>query len=286
MSNTIHAIQMKLKQLSKSQKKNHQLTLTRYFQERLLYRLSKSEFRNNFFLKGGALVYALEQETSRPTLDIDLLAEKVRIDNQSISNIFQKVCSIEYPDDGIVFKTAEIETTEIVKEEKYSGIRVKIPVTLGKIKQRMQIDIGFGDTIVPAPILMDYPSLLGMEHPNIYAYSVESLVAEKFEAMIDLAELNSRMKDFYDIYKILRREGYDKAILEIAIATTIKQRETILPKEHPIFTEEFANDKSRGIQWKNFLRKTSLGEEISFSEVMSLIGIKLKPIYDTIQNQR
>jgi len=132
-----------------------------------------------------------------------------------------------------------------VKEGKYSGIRVKVPVSLGNINQRMQIDIGFGDSIFPAPVEMNYPTILDMEEPNIFAYSVESLVAEKFEAMIDLSEANSRMKDFYDIFRILQSDRCNKDHLNPAIATTIKRRQTPISENHPLFTEAFANDEMR-----------------------------------------
>ena len=136
MNDNAQSIQMKLKHLSKTQNRNHQLTLTRYFQERLLFRLSISKYKKNFFLKGGALIYALEKELSRPTLDLDLLAKKIKSDNLIIHKIFETVCSIEFPEDGVIFDAKRIETSEIVKEGKYSGIRIKVPVSLGKIKSK------------------------------------------------------------------------------------------------------------------------------------------------------
>lgn len=122
MSNTIHSIQMKLKQLSKIQKKNHQLTLTRYFQERLLYRLSKSEFRNNFFLKGGALIYALEQETSRPTLDIDLLAEKVRIDINLFQAYFKKSVALHILPTELCLRQQKLKQLKSLKKKNIQGL--------------------------------------------------------------------------------------------------------------------------------------------------------------------
>jgi len=283
MSKNIQSIQMKLKHLSKIKNRNHQLTLTRYFQERLLFRLSVSTYKNHFYLKGGALVYALEKEESRPTLDLDLLAQKVPPTHQVLKEIFQTICSLDYSKDGVLFDTAKIETIEIVKEGKYSGIRIKIPAGLGKIQQRMQLDIGFGDIIIPGPVEMDYPTLLEMEIPNIFAYSVESLVAEKFEAMIDLSELNSRMKDFYDVYKILGSGNFNEKNLKTAIAATIQRRETILPEEHPLFTLNFAIDKMRNAQWNAFLVKANLNQTISFSEVMEVIKKELEPFYKEVQ---
>lgn len=283
MINIAQSIQAKLKQLSQAKNRNHQQTLTRYFQERLLFRLSVSKYKNNFFLKGGALIYALEKEVSRPTLDLDLLAKKIKSDTKIVQEIFKTVCSITFPEDGVLFDAEKIEASEIVKDGRYSGIRVKLTASLGQIKQRMQIDIGFGDVIVPAPVEMNYPTLLEMEIPVIYAYSVESLISEKFEAMIDLSELNSRMKDFYDVFRILQKGDFDKDNLQIAITQTCKNRGTILPENHPLFTKEFAGDNTRNIQWKAFLKKANLDQSISFEEVMDLIGKELKPIYKEIQ---
>ncbi len=286
MINIAQSIQTKLKDLSKAKNRNHQQTLTRYFQERLLFRLSVSKYKNNFFLKGGTLIYALEKELSRPTLDLDLLAQKIKSDTQVIHKIFETVCRIKFPEDGVVFDTKKIETSEIVKEGKYSGIRIKVPVSLGRINQRMQIDIGFGDIIFPAPVEMDYPTLLDMESPIIKAYSTESLVSEKFEAMIDLSELNSRMKDFYDVFRILRKGNFDKGNLKKAIIQTFKNRATVLPDNHPLFTKDFAEDNTRNIQWKAFLRKANLDQSISFDAVMNLIAFELEPIYNEIRENR
>ncbi len=283
MNDIAQSVQMKLKHLSKTKNRNHQLTLTRYFQERFLFRLSISKYKNNFFLKGGALIYALEKELSRPTLDLDLLAKKIKSDTQIVHGIFRTVCNITFAEDGVLFDADKIETLEIVKEGRYSGIRVKVPASLGKINQRMQIDIGFGDVIIPAPVEMNYPTLLEMQIPLIYAYSVESIVSEKFEAMIDLSELNSRMKDFYDVYKILKKGNFDKGYLKKAIAQTINTRETIMPDDHPIFTKNFATDNMRNIQWKAFLKKANLDQSILFEEVMSVIKEELKPIYNEIR---
>lgn len=282
MSNIMMSIQVKLKQLSKASNKNHQLMLTRYFQERLLFRLSISKYKSNFFLKGGALIYALEKEASRPTLDIDLLAKQISADQIVIADIFKTIANIPYHADGVVFDSNNLEIAEIIKNEKYSGIRVKLMATLGKIKQRTQIDIGFGDIIFPKPIEMEYPTLLKMENPVIYVYSIESLIAEKFEAMIDLSEANSRMKDFYDVFKILEKGNFAQNHLSTAIEKTFAKRKTALVKNHPLFTESFANDEFRNKQWQAFLRKANLDTNLKFSEVMAKISDDLRSVYNEI----
>lgn len=285
MKNRVESIKAKLRNISKTSNKNHQLTLTRYFQERLLYRLSKSVYKDHFFLKGGVLIYALEGEASRPTLDLDLLARKIAADGDLIKNIFQEVCSLDYEEDGVNLEAGSIETSIIAKEGNYSGVRVKVRVSLGNIKQRLQIDLGFGDVIVPGPIKMMYPTLIEMDQPEVWAYSTESLIAEKFEAMIDLAELNSRMKDFYDVYRILSRANYNLQSLEEAITRTIQRRGTPLSDNHPIFKKSFHQDERRLLQWAAFLRKADLDASLPFSEVMKIIKEKLEPIYKRVQEQ-
>jgi predicted nucleotidyltransferase component of viral defense system len=279
MKNSIKSIQAKLRNVSRAGNKNHQLTITRFFQERFLFRLSQSAFKNHFYLKGGVLIYALEGQASRPTLDLDLLARKTEANQAKIKSIFQKVCGMEYDEDGVTFDATAITTTEIAKEGNYSGIRVKVMAYLGNIRQGMQIDIGFGDIVIPGPVNIRFPTLLEMDAPELLAYSVESLIAEKFEAMIDLAEFNSRMKDFYDVYRILQARQYNEKLLKQAIAKTMARRGTAISTDHAIFSDEFKNDERRRSQWRAFLRRANLNEGLAFSEVMGLIKERLKPIY-------
>jgi predicted nucleotidyltransferase component of viral defense system len=217
MSNSIHALQDKLRNVAKSSGKDFQLILTRYFQERLLFRLSQSSYYEHFCLKGGALLYALERETSRPTLDVDLLSLKIRMDKTRFAAIFQQICTIPFPEDGVMFDTEKIGISEIMEQRRYAGLQIKIPVSLGNMRQWMKVDIGFGDVVIPPPEKMTYPTLLDMEAPEIKAYSPETVIAEKFEAMIDLAESNSRMKDFYDVYQLLANRRYKADVLKMAM---------------------------------------------------------------------
>ena len=282
MKNLILSIQGKLRQLAQLDGKNYQLILIRYFQERLIYRLSVSNYQENFCLKGGALLYALEQEKSRPTLDIDLLGLKMSAEHAYLINVFIEICKIHDEQDGVIFNKSSLTATEITKEGKYSGVRVKVEAQLGNIRQNLQIDIGFGDIIIPKPILMVYPTLLEMNMPHIWAYSIESVIAEKFEAMIDLAETNSRMKDFYDVFQLLQSSNIQVEILNEAIVQTFRRRQTKFNRLHPLFYESFAKDEKRNQQWLAFLRKTKLNETIDFQEVMRIIKINLLPIYENV----
>jgi len=286
MKNNVASIQSRLKQIAQEEGKAYQLILTRYFQERLLFRVFSSDYALNFCLKGGALLYALEQEKSRPTLDIDFLALQLSNEASRLIEVFTEIGAIEYDVDGVALDTRTLTAIPITNEGAYPGIRLKIGASLGNIRQAMQIDIGFGDVVTPAPTRMDYPTLLAMESPQVQAYSIETIIAEKFEAMIDLAQINSRMKDFYDVYRLLQGEQYEESMLSQAVANTFEWRQTVAKLGHPLFTEDFATDKKRTGQWMSFLRKSGLDTRLEFTEVMKMIIQKLQPIYHRIANMK
>ncbi len=271
------SIKDKLKAYSKSKGKVHQNTIVKFFQERFLFRLSKSKYRDNFLLKGGALAYTFSGEESRHTRDIDFLLTQLSAETEFLKSVFAEIAEID-GDDGVIFKASSIKAETITKEGNYSGTRIKIEARLGKISQQIQIDIGVGDYVTPGPQEITYPTILEeLEAPKLSAYSIETLVAEKFNAMIDLGAFNSRMKDFYDIYKFV--EACDSNILEDAVNNTFERRETRWTRNHPVFQDEFYTDKSRLKQWEIFLKKNQL-DNIDFSLVKSKIIENLYPIYE------
>lgn len=282
MKNTVASIQHQLKQLAIAEGKAYQLVLTRYFQERLLFRLATSVYNDQFCLKGGALLYAMEGQKSRPTLDIDLLAMGLTRETDRLPPIFSEIGGIDYETDGVVFDSTRLTAESITKEGPYPGVRLKLPASLGNIRQVLQIDVGFGDVVVPNPVRMSYPTLLAMEQPQLLAYSPETVIAEKFDAMIDLAEINSRMKDFYDVYRLLAAQHYTEPTLEEAISQTLRWRQTILQANHPLFSVHFATHPPRVRQWEVFLKKTGLADSLPFMDVMEVIRAKLLPIYQTL----
>ncbi len=282
MKNTIASIQHQLKQLALSEGKAYQLILTRYFQERLLFRLAASPYNAHFCLKGGTLLYAIEREKSRPTLDIDFLALRLTRETNRLPDIFREIAAVVCDTDGVTFDTAIPTAEPITKAGPYPGVRLKLPVSLGNIRQLLQIDIGFGDIVTPAPVRMTYPTLLAMEEPQVLAYSPETVIAEKFDAMIDLAEMNSRMKDFYDVYRLLTSARYEERILTEAIRQTFRWRQTVVMANHPLFSPVFATDPRRISQWQAFLRKTTLTDSLPFGDVMQVITRTLWPIYEML----
>lgn len=282
MSNSIQSIQDRLRKVAKATGKDFQLILTRYFQERLLFRLSKTRHREHFCLKGGALLYALERETSRPTLDIDLLSMKIGLDKALFLEIFREICTVSYPADGVQADAEKIAVTEIMEQRRYAGLRIKVPVSLGTMRQMMSIDIGFGDVATPNPDWMVYPTLLDMDAPEIKAYSPETVIAEKFEAMIDLAESNSRMKDFYDVWQLLSQRRFDADTLQKAIAQTFANRKTTLTHNHPIFQTAFVEDVGRNKLWEGFLHRSKLDTSPAFHEVLAVIREHLQGVYEAL----
>jgi predicted nucleotidyltransferase component of viral defense system len=279
--NPAAAIRAKLLTLSKKEGQTFQLLLIRYFQERLLYRLSQSDFQHQFCLKGGALLYAWEGLKSRPTKDVDLLGLNLSADAEKLKQIFGKLATIAYPEDGVLFEQP-METEEISKEGGYKGIRIHLEARLDSIRQRLQVDIGFGDRIIPSPMIITYPTLLKMESPKVWAYSVESVIAEKFEAMLDLGAANSRLKDFYDVYQLLQKADYQKHLLAEAIRETCLCRGTAYQDLHSLFTKAFAEDTSRHKQWQAFLKRAGISPVISFEEVMEKITKELRLHYEAL----
>lgn len=206
MKNIVASIKGRLLQIARTEEKTHQLLLLRFFQERLLYRLSRSKYRGDFYLKGAGFLYALEGEKSRVTRDLDFLGSNITGEHKKLRNIFSEIIRQDYQADGVTFDERSMTTETINKDGDYKGTRINLMAYLGTTSQKIQIDIGFGDTIVPGPTLMDYPVILDLAVPKIYTYSIESTIAEKFEAMISLGRINTRMKDFYDVYHLLRNQ--------------------------------------------------------------------------------
>ena len=274
------SLKAKLLAYSKAHGKVHQNTLTKFFQERFLYRLSQSGYKSSFLLKGGALAYTISGDQSRHTKDIDFLLNKLHADQEALTSIFKEVSSIGV-NDGVVFDGNSIVAGEIQKEGRYDGTRIRLNVALGKISQQVQIDIGVGDHVTPGPQEIEYPTILDeLPSPVLYAYSLESLVSEKFNAMIDLGEFNSRYKDFYDIYTFIDR--CNEKILKEAIQNTFARRGTKVIENHPVFQEAFFTDAGRVKQWHIFLKKSQL-QKIDFTHVYQALLKYLHPIYSELR---
>lgn len=274
------SIRARLLNVAKQEEVFYQTILTRYFQERLLYRISQTRFRENFYLKGGALMYAYERFAARPTLDIDFLGTHISNDSERIAEAFREICAVDCKEDGVLFACDKIETQNITEFKDYHGIRLSIPVTMDTIAQVLTMDVGFGDVVTPRPVSLDYPLLLeGLPEASILAYSTETVIAEKMHAIIDLADQSSRMKDYYDIHHLLTSFQYDTAILQDAINHTFENRHTPYNADTMFFREDFPDHPQMQVRWTAFLRKATINSALSFPEVVRWLQDTLKPYW-------
>lgn len=226
-----------------------------YSMERFLYRLGKSQYASHFILKGALMFTAWNIPQRRTTLDIDFLA---RFDNQvdSIEKAIKDICKIKVVPDGLIYDTETVKGIRIKEDADYEGVRVKFVGFLERARIPMQMDIGFGDIVYPRPKIFDYPVILDLPKPHLKGYPLESVVSEKFEAMVKLGLLNSRMKDFFDIWLMMRQFDFNGLNLTEALKRTFQHRKTDLPQKRPLFAEEIYDDKSdRQILWTAFLKK-------------------------------
>lgn len=275
------SIRAKLLNVAKQKDVFYQTILTRYFQERLLYRISQTHYRENFYLKGGALMYAYERFAARPTLDIDFLGTHISNDGERIAEAFREICAVECEEDGVGFAADKIAAQNITEFKDYHGIRLSIPATMDTIAQVMTMDIGFGDVVTPHPVSLDYPLLLEeLPEANILAYSTETVIAEKMHAIIDLADQSSRMKDYYDIYHLLTSFKYDNTILQDAINRTFENRHTLYNADTMFFRKDFPNHPQMQLRWSAFLKKATIKNSLSFSEVAHWLQEALMPYWE------
>ena len=251
--------------------------LTHYFIERVLYRISVSPYAQNFVLKGGLLLQAILEEKARATRDIDLLAQRVNNREDELLTMFKEILSIN-SDDGVIFDLDSLEASPITQEAAYQGISLTINAFLDRTKGRVHMDIGFGDVVTPNPTSMTYPVLLDTAEIHLKAYSLESVISEKFHAMVDLAFANSRMKDFFDVSMLAITNDFDGDVLQQAIQSTFNRRDTQMPAVPAIFTESFSQDPDKQRQWSAFVQRTKITQE-GFSEILSIIRGFLEPLY-------
>lgn len=254
-SNIEHSVRQKLLNVSLSKDIDYNIVLIWYGLERFLYRLSKSKYSDQFILKGAMLFAVWAKQPFRPTKDLDLMAYGDASAGY-LTKVFREICQTKVEDDGIVFDEASIAINEIREDQEYEGQRVKLLAKLGNANIRLQIDIGFGDAVTPAPAKIKYPVLLESSVPSINAYPKETVVAEKLHTMAVRGIANSRMKDFYDLWMISKQFDFDGSLLTNAISATFERRKTPLPDNEPVaFTREFSSDAAISKRWESFVSK-------------------------------
>jgi predicted nucleotidyltransferase component of viral defense system len=259
--------------------------LVLYGLERFLFRLSRSTHRDSFILKGGLLLIGMGVPQARPTRDIDLLGLKFR-DVETVSRTIQEIGHIE-TEDGMYYDFSHLVGEALSPIADYPGVRFKFQGRLGQARIPMQVDIGFGDVLIPEAKQIVFPTLLDMDAPSIRCYSMETIIAEKFEAALDLADLNSRMKDFYDIWVLSQKYPFGGRSLQDAITATCKRRKTALSSEAEIFSKEFIDRADKGSQWSAFLGKGPMGDVPGeFSSMIDNIRDFLLPLTLAIEHER
>ena len=278
MKNISHSVKERLRNVAEDAKENFQFVLTRYAIERLLFRLAQSPHRDSFILKGAILFQVWTGTIHRATKDLDLLGYGEN-STERIKDVFRDVCRLAVDDDGLTFNTESMRVERIKEDDNYEGVRLHFDALLERARIRLQVDIGFGDAITPAAVEAEYPTLLNFTAPRLRVYPKETVVAEKFHAMVSLGIANSRLKDFYDVWTLAKNFAFEGSLLSRAIAATFKRRHTEIPRTTPLaLTVEFATDQSKAKQWQAFLSRSKLASRQSdFGEVVALLQKFLWP---------
>lgn len=274
------SVKARLKNFAVKNACTFQEALVYYGLERAIYRISISKYAEHFVLKGGIFLYAIfKRSYKRATTDIDLLARRISNSGEEIKTIFQDIFSQDV-DDALVFDINSITVENITEFKEYHGLRVSAIGYLDKTKIPIDIDIGYGDVIYPDVVKMDFPVILDMEAPMVNVYSIESLIAEKLEAIIHNGYLNSRYKDFYDIYILSKKYEFSYKTLYSAVVETFENRKTKMTMDSAAFKEDFLNDQTHQTRWKAFLKKKKALIQVSMNDAMEQIKTFVCPLLE------
>ena len=278
-----HSVHQKLMNIRTSTGDDPNVILIRYALERLLYRICMSRYSGQFVLKGAMLFAVWQKNSYRPTRDLDLLGYGESSANY-IKMVFQEICNSDVEPDGLDFKDNSVTVREIRENSVYQGQRVKLLAYLGNARLDVQVDIGFGDTVVPAPKVIDFPTLLDFPAPRIKSYPYETVIAEKVNAIIVLGIINSRMKDFYDIKILSENFSFDGEKLCKAIQATFARQNIHVPATLPTaFSEDFIKSKEKRIMWNAFVRRHKLENKVDdLANTIEKLKVFLLPVLYSI----
>jgi hypothetical protein len=272
---SVHA---RLQNHARATKRPFQELLQYYAMERFLYRLSKSPHHARFVLKGALMLYVWDAPLARATKDLDFLG---RLDSslENLERVVGEVCVTDVDPDGMVFDPATVEVARIKEDADYEGVRVRFIGLLGKARVTMQMDVGFGDVVTPGAEAITYPALLDFPAAELAGYPRETVVAEKFQAMVYLRTANSRMKDFYDVWLLSTAFPFDGRTLASAVSATFKNRRTTIEVTPIAFTPEFTEQPSTLAQWNAFRTRLSSARcPERLSEVVAVLSTFLLPV--------
>jgi len=285
------SIRARLLNLSRERQEDFQSLLNRFARERLLYRLSRSHHRDHFVLKGATLFSVWAEKPFRSTRDADFLSYGPS-DVESVTAVFRDLCRDGEDDrdfdlaldDGVRFDPDSVRGAPIREEDEYDGVRIHLMAFLGRARALIQVDVGFGDTITPEAQEVELPVLLDLPAPKLRAYTMETVIAEKFQTMTVLTETNSRMKDFYDVWVLQKQFGFHGATLSEAIRATFARRRTeIAPSSCVAFQASFYASEEPMTRWRLYVQRGSF-ERVppTFTEVGEAIEAFLRPVADGI----
>jgi predicted nucleotidyltransferase component of viral defense system len=276
-SSVVDSVRDRLLSRKRETGENYEALLVRYALERLLYRLGQSDLRDQFVLKGAYSFLIWQGDLHRPTRDLDLLGYG---SPEHLEEVFQRLCRMDdVPEDGVRFDAESVEVASIRDADAYGGMRVRLDATLGSAALRLQVDVGFGDAVVPPPEDTSFPTLLDFPAPEIRTYARPTVVAEKLHGLVTLGITNTRMKDFYDLWYLSRTFGFEGSVLVDAIRSTFRRRETGPPASRPqALSETFAEDEQKQQQWAAFLDRTRLeSTDPGLTTVIDQLGLFLWP---------
>ena len=275
------SVKARLKNIAKETGRTMQDVLIAYGLERTIMRLTKSNHVENFTLKGGIFLYALmDGDFARATTDIDLLAQGISNDIDKMKEVFCDVFSLKL-EDPLRYDLDSLSVKSITEFKDYHGVNVTIDAYLDRTKIQVSIDVGFGDIIYPKRVVMDFPVILSEENPRVYAYSLSSSIAEKFEAIVSLGYDNSRFKDFYDIYILSGKYDMDGSELMEACKETFGHRHTSFD-DIAVFEDDYASDPVRQSRWKSFAKKKKVQIDVTLKETVEQIKAFVEPMVDAI----
>jgi predicted nucleotidyltransferase component of viral defense system len=277
------SVRQRLLNYARSSGQDFIFVLRSFAMERLLYRLSRSPYVDNFVLKGAMLFKLWTGDFYRQTRDIDVLAFKSETID-SLKTVFQEISQISFAEDGLTYLSDTVNVTAIREEQQYGGLRVTLTAMLGAAKIHLQVDCGFGDAITPDPVVSDFPTLLDLPVPQLQTYPKETVVAEKFEAIVRLDMANSRMKDFYDLWVLACDFPFSGQVVASAIQNTFNRRRTPLPTQTPAaFQASFIQNPLKQTQWLAFVRKTRFVKvEKDFGKTIDFVRSFIGPAIDSI----
>lgn len=281
-ANIAASVRQRLLNLARAENRPFNELLQYYAMERFLYRLSRSGHSERFILKGALMLRVWNSPAQRPTMDIDLLG---RTSNrpEDVSEVIREIMDVEVEADGLVYSPASVRAERITEDAEYDGIRIRFEARLDTARIFMQVDIGFGDVVHPAPVAAELPTILGNRAPRLLCYSRESVIAEKLEAMVRHGELNSRMKDFYDLWQLSKQYDFDGETLAEAVRLTFERRERVRSRSLAAFSSTFIETKQ--VQWDAFRRRGRIGQAPeSFREVVTELEEFLVPVLTSFES--